>query len=78
MEGRFSITVPRIFVLYCRLTEGIVVVMDGSGSIGSCDFNKGRIYRVLTPSMLQLPSLTLLRQLQVFAIKLGTRAKTLS
>ena len=26
-----------------RLTEDIVVVMDGSGSIGSCEFNKGRI-----------------------------------
>ena len=25
------------------LKEDIVVVMDGSGSIGSCEFNKGRI-----------------------------------
>ena len=28
---------------HSRVTEDIVVVMDGSGSIGRCEFNKGKV-----------------------------------
>ena len=33
----------RVRVQQSRITEHIVVVMDGSGSIGRCEFNKGKI-----------------------------------